>query len=342
MAGVYQSGNRLEDVSVGGGGEFLGRQPGQRHPACCLAVEAELHHGAQHRRLGLGAVRRRARHPKRTGRQQVDPCNGRYCLTVTVIAVTVNGMAYTLDELVGAVTSRLQAAGLDRQTNGQVSAFPDRRTLRYYTTIGLMDRPDAMRDRQAIYGDRHVTQAVAVKRLQASGLALAAIQHRLMGLPLPQVEAIAAGQTIGEIAAARPRRFWTEAAAALPESPGPTRPIAAAGPVRPAPMAPARGARPAPPPWSAVTQPEAIAMATPKAAKVNSDAALMGATPDLGARPMVAIALAGGATLLVATDRLLTPGDIAGIRAAAALLIEHIDQLPAAGTGADLDRKDHR
>ncbi|MDQ6613526.1 MAG: hypothetical protein M3083_01880 [Actinomycetota bacterium] len=74
-------------------------------------------------------------------------------------------MEYTLDELVGTVASRLAAAGLDRQSNGQVSAFPDHPTMRYYTTIGLMDRPDSVRDRQAIYGDRHVAQAVAVKRL---------------------------------------------------------------------------------------------------------------------------------------------------------------------------------
>ncbi|MDQ1442774.1 MAG: hypothetical protein QOG97_3002, partial [Acidimicrobiaceae bacterium] len=79
-------------------------------------------------------------------------------LTMTVNPVTVKVMEYTLDELVGAVAARLEAAGLQHQSNGQVSALPDRRTLRYYTTIGLMDRPDTVRDRQAIYGDRHVSQ----------------------------------------------------------------------------------------------------------------------------------------------------------------------------------------
>ncbi|MDQ1369392.1 MAG: hypothetical protein QOF20_1745, partial [Acidimicrobiaceae bacterium] len=132
-------------------------------------------------------------------------------LTMTVNPVTVKVMEYTLDELVGAVAARLEAAGLQHQSNGQVSALPDRRTLRYYTTIGLMDRPDTVRDRQAIYGDRHVSQAVAVKQLQASGLALAAIQHRLAGLPLAQVEAIAEGREGDGTSAETRRRFWAEA-----------------------------------------------------------------------------------------------------------------------------------
>ncbi len=122
-------------------------------------------------------------------------------------------MEYTLDELVTAVASRLTAVGLDRQGNGQVNAFPDRRTLRYYTTLGLMDRPGAVRDRQARYGERHVAQAVAVKRLQASGLTLAAAQSRLAGLPPAEVEAIAAGRD-GAATAPGGRRFWAETAVA--------------------------------------------------------------------------------------------------------------------------------
>jgi DNA-binding transcriptional MerR regulator len=128
-------------------------------------------------------------------------------------------MEYTLDELVAAVGASIAIAGLDRQANGQVSAFPDRRTLRYYTTIGLMDRPDAVRDRQAIYSDQHVTEAVAVKRLQADGLPLAAIQARLAGLPISSISAIASGTPPAPPAAVPPAavpppaagrgRFWT-------------------------------------------------------------------------------------------------------------------------------------
>jgi DNA-binding transcriptional MerR regulator len=58
---------------------------------------------------------------------------------------------------------------------------PDARTVRYYTTLGLLDRPAAMRGRTALYGRRHLLQLVAIKRLQARGLSLAEVQARLVG-----------------------------------------------------------------------------------------------------------------------------------------------------------------
>ena len=39
-----------------------------------------------------------------------------------------------------------------------------------------------MRGRTALYGPRHVLQLVAIKRLQAQGLSLAAVQERVVGL----------------------------------------------------------------------------------------------------------------------------------------------------------------
>ena len=59
---------------------------------------------------------------------------------------------------------------------------PDLRAIRYYTTLGLLDRPAAMRGRTALYGRRHLLQIVAIKRLQAEGLPLVAIQERLAGV----------------------------------------------------------------------------------------------------------------------------------------------------------------
>jgi DNA-binding transcriptional MerR regulator len=96
----------------------------------------------------------------------------------------------TLDDLTREVANRIRRAGVT-QGNGQVSALPDQRTLRYYTTIGLLDRPLAVRGRQAVYGHRHVLQAVAVKRLQAAGLSLEEIQTRLAGLPTPHLALLA-------------------------------------------------------------------------------------------------------------------------------------------------------
>jgi DNA-binding transcriptional MerR regulator len=53
---------------------------------------------------------------------------------------------------------------------------PDDRTIRYYATLGLLDRPAAMRGRTALYSTRHLAQVVAIKRLQTMGRSLAEIQ----------------------------------------------------------------------------------------------------------------------------------------------------------------------
>jgi len=81
---------------------------------------------------------------------------------------------WTLPELVAEVTARI--AALPAPKNGQVRAVPDERTVRYYVTLGLLDRPSATRGRTALYGSRHVAQVVAIKRLQAQGRSLSEIQ----------------------------------------------------------------------------------------------------------------------------------------------------------------------
>ncbi|MBS2025631.1 MAG: MerR family transcriptional regulator [Deltaproteobacteria bacterium] len=75
----------------------------------------------------------------------------------------------------------LRAAGLlGAQADARVSAAPDARTVRYYTTLGLLDRP-ALDGRSARYGQKHLLQLVAIKALQAEGLPLSDIQSRLYG-----------------------------------------------------------------------------------------------------------------------------------------------------------------
>jgi DNA-binding transcriptional MerR regulator len=88
---------------------------------------------------------------------------------------------WTIDELGAEVASAL-AVGYEGAPSGRVRDVPDRRTIRYYTTLGLLDRPAAMRGRTALYGRRHLRQLVAIKRLQARGLSLAEVQARLVGL----------------------------------------------------------------------------------------------------------------------------------------------------------------
>jgi len=82
---------------------------------------------------------------------------------------------WTMDELVERVREAL-AAEYPGAPNGRVRDVPDRRAIRWYATIGLIDRPLGMRGRTALYGPRHLQQLVAIKRMQAAGRSLAQIQ----------------------------------------------------------------------------------------------------------------------------------------------------------------------
>jgi DNA-binding transcriptional MerR regulator len=87
---------------------------------------------------------------------------------------------WTLEELSAQVALAL-AVDYPGQASGRVRDVPDIRTIRYYTTLGLMDRPARMHGRTAFYGERHLLQLVAIKRLQAKGQALAEILSRVVG-----------------------------------------------------------------------------------------------------------------------------------------------------------------
>src|SRR6185437_9874632 len=87
---------------------------------------------------------------------------------------------WTIDEL-GARTAEALAVDYEGPPNGRVRDVPDRRTIRYYTTLGLLDRPAEFRGRTAYYGRRHLLQLVAIKRLQARGRSLAEVQQQLLG-----------------------------------------------------------------------------------------------------------------------------------------------------------------
>ncbi|WP_051798880.1 MerR family transcriptional regulator [Catenuloplanes japonicus] len=125
---------------------------------------------------------------------------------------------WTMDELLERVREAL-AAEYPGAPNGRVRELPDRRSVRWYTTTGLVDRAAAMRGRTALYGTRHLLQIVAVKRRQAEGHSLAAIQAELAGATDAELAALARVPTdvlVGSDtppAAARPR-FWATAPAA--------------------------------------------------------------------------------------------------------------------------------
>lgn len=145
---------------------------------------------------------------------------------------------WTLDELGEEVADALGRTSYVPPASGRVRAVPDRRTIRYYTTIGLVDRPSEMRGRTAYYGRRHLLQLVAIKRLQAEGLSLRRVQERLGGLDDAALAAIARlpADDEGGVEAER------ESAPASPQPPEREAFWAARPPAAPRPPAPAAAA----------------------------------------------------------------------------------------------------
>jgi DNA-binding transcriptional MerR regulator len=132
---------------------------------------------------------------------------------------------WTLDQLRDAVVGAL-AEGYDGPPNARVRDVPDQRTIRYYTTLGLIDRAAEMRGRTALYGRRHLLQLVAIKKLQAKGQTLAEVQRALAGQTddaLGRIAGLAPGRsTPGARAASRARRaFWKDAPAPACRAVGP-------------------------------------------------------------------------------------------------------------------------
>ena len=134
-----------------------------------------------------------------------------------------------MEELVEKVREAL-AAEYSGAPNGRVRDVPDRRAIRWYTTIGLVDRPLGMRGRTALYGPRHLQQLVAIKRRQAEGQSLAQIQADLVWLsPEELADASRVPSHLmdsDEPTADTPvrHRFWADQPAPAPAPPAPPPP----------------------------------------------------------------------------------------------------------------------
>jgi hypothetical protein len=138
--------------------------------------------------------------------------------------------AFTLSNLVDAALQQL--ASLPPPPNGQVRQIPDERTIRFYASIGLLDRPAAHRGRTALYNKRHLAQVVAIKRLQQVGKSLADIQAlwstiddrtlmRISGMDVP--DAIAIPRAVRDV-------FWKRPPAIVRDELPPLPPRAPATP----------------------------------------------------------------------------------------------------------------
>ena len=140
---------------------------------------------------------------------------------------------WTIAELSDRASAALEASGYQAPANGQVRAVPDLRTIRYYTSLGLLDRPIEMRGRTALYGPRHLHQLCAIKRLQAEGRALGDVQAELAGLDdralarVARISAVAL-EVADQEAAPSGRRagaFWSAPPAPLAEKPAARPPV---------------------------------------------------------------------------------------------------------------------
>lgn len=142
---------------------------------------------------------------------------------------------WTIDEL-GARVAAALSVNYTGPANGQARDVPDLRTIRYYTTLGLLDRPAEMRGRTALYRFRHLLQLVAIKRLQAQGMKLSVIQQELLGASdrtlrrlaqLPELAVSASREAAvatdhGRPPPSRRESFWKDPAAATPVESAPT------------------------------------------------------------------------------------------------------------------------
>jgi MerR HTH family regulatory protein len=220
---------------------------------------------------------------------------------------------WTLDELAERVGAAL-SVGYDGQPSGRVRHLPDQRAIRWYTTIGLVDRPAATRGRTAMYGPRHLLQLVAIKRLQAQGLSLVAIQVELAGATDAQLARVAqVPEATGSAPPAPPGR----PTAALRVAPAVASPSAEGkGPAAPTPaLGVGRGVTRRAGFWR-----ERPADAADTAARPVAAAEVAG--PAAGAVTLQGVRLGERATLLLDTTRPLDDADLRAILDAAGPLRE--------------------
>jgi DNA-binding transcriptional MerR regulator len=222
---------------------------------------------------------------------------------------------WTLDELTERVGAAL-SVGYHGQPSGRVRDLPDRRAIRWYTTIGLVDRPAAIHGRTAMYGPRHLLQLVAIKRLQAQGRSLVAIQAEL------------AGATDAQLARVAQLPDPTRSAAKGQAAPPPRRPAALGMAPAVAPSGPAATPAPAIAPDGAPTATPGPAQAPARPARFWRERPAEAATAALPVIEADEVATLRGvrlgerATLLLDPARPLDDADLRAILEAARPLLE--------------------
>lgn len=112
----------------------------------------------------------------------------KYCNVYSIFMLPEPTRRFSLDAL-ASEAARVLGAFATLPDDGRVSPTPDVRTLRYYQSLGLLDRPDNAHPRDAYYGYHQLLQVIATKALQRLGYALSDIQARLTGRSTAELEA---------------------------------------------------------------------------------------------------------------------------------------------------------
>jgi len=241
-----------------------------------------------------------------------------------------SGQRYTLAGLADASAAVLDALGVEAR-NGQVRDRPDIRTIRYYGTLGLVDRPAEMSGRTALYSSRHLLQVLAVKTLQARSATLADVQRTLVGATDAELRrAIGPGLPAALAAAAKAPAAETSATTQRPQDSAfwlavPAVPRSAAASESTVPV---------------TTGPVTTGPVT--TGPVTTGPVTTG--PAMQPRQVTAIRLAPGTTLLIDSDNAAII-DAAALQAAAGPLLTYLTGaglLPAPPTSQELTHDDDR
>lgn len=107
----------------------------------------------------------------------------------------------TLDEVVEQSDAVLRDVA-PRQTRYAVADRPDVRTIRYYTSRGLLPKPLSYDGGRARYGFAHLVRLLAIKRMQAQHMSLEQIGGALEASSTEQLEAMLGSTVAAPVAAA--------------------------------------------------------------------------------------------------------------------------------------------
>lgn len=109
----------------------------------------------------------------------------------------------TLDEVVEESDAVLREVA-PRQSRYAVADRPDVRTIRYYTSRGLLPKPLSYQGGRARYGYAHLVRLLAIKRMQSEHMSLEQIARALESKSIEELEAML--EPVGAKAARAPPR----------------------------------------------------------------------------------------------------------------------------------------